>query len=96
MSAQQSEIWFARRFPVGHPRNGMAPVHWKGWMMFGVFLASMLIGAFGFALSAMSGQLLWGVVVFAALTAMGAGMLLMSVAQHGDNTKTVEEHRRNA
>lgn len=91
-----NEIWFARRYPVGNPRSAMAPVHWKGWMMFAVFLASMLIGAFGAALSVLSGQYVWGAVVFVALTALGAGMLLMSVAQHGDNTKTVEEYRRNA
>lgn len=93
---QKQEIWFARRFPVGHPRTGMAPVHWKGWMMFAVFIACMAVGALGFVLSAIGGQFLWGVVVFAAMTAMGAGMLLIAVAQHGDQQKTVAEYKTNA
>ncbi|MBI1187283.1 MAG: hypothetical protein GC206_08140 [Alphaproteobacteria bacterium] len=93
---EPQEIWFARRFPVGHPRAGMAPVHWKGWMMFGVFIACMAVGALGFGLSAIGGQFLWGVVVFVALTAMGAGMLLIAVAQHGDQQKTVAEYKANA
>ncbi|MBL8550788.1 MAG: hypothetical protein JNJ73_12460 [Hyphomonadaceae bacterium] len=88
------EIWFARRFPVGNPRSSMAPVHWKGWMMFGVFVAAMAIGALGFALSAVSGQFLWGVIVFLALTAMGAGMLMLAVVTHGDTEKTVDEYRK--
>jgi len=95
MSAPQ-EIWFARRFPVGDARSSVAPVHWKGWMMFAVFLACMAVGALGFALSAIGGKIIWGLVVFAALTAMGAGMLLISVVQHGDQQRTVEEYKKNA
>lgn len=90
------EVWFARRFPVGDPRNSMAPVHWKGWMMFAVFAAAVAVGGLGFLLSALNGEWLWGIVVFVALSAMGAGMLLMAVAQHGDVAKTVEEYRKGA
>jgi F0F1-type ATP synthase assembly protein I len=93
MSAR-NEIWFARRFPVGHPRNAMAPVHWKGFAMFGVFVATMLVGALGFVLSAMNREWMWGVIVFGALSAMGAGMLLIAVQMHGDTTRTVDEHRK--
>jgi hypothetical protein len=89
-----SEIWFARRFPVGHPRSGMAPVHWKGWAMFGVFLASMLIGALGFVLSALNGGWMWGLIVFASLSAIGAGMLLLAVDARGDPTKTADDYRK--
>jgi F0F1-type ATP synthase assembly protein I len=89
-----SEIWFARRFPVGHARNAMAPVHWKGWVMFGAFIANVLVGALGFLLSSLNGGWLWGIIVFAALSAMGAGMLLIAVSAHGDATKTVEDYRK--
>ena len=88
------EYWFARRFPVGSPRNSMAPVHWKGWAMFGAFLAAMAMGALGFALTALKGDLIMGAVAFASLSALGAGMLLISVAQHGDTARTVDEYRK--
>jgi hypothetical protein len=88
------EYWFARRFPVGHARSAMAPVHWKGWAMFGVFVAAMLVGGLGFVLSALNGGWLWGIIVFVSLTAMGAGMLLIAVNAHGDATKTVEDYRK--
>lgn len=90
---QPQEYWFARRFPIGNPRGSMSPVHWKGNLMFGVFAASMALGAFGFALAAVAGQFAWGVIVFAALAAMGAGILFFAVATRGDQTKTVADYR---
>lgn len=88
-----SEYWLACRFPVDDPRASMAPVHAKGWAMFGLFIACMVVGAVGFALSAQAGQFPWGVVVFVALTAFGAGALMITVARHGDRSKTVAEYR---
>lgn len=88
-----TEYWFARRFPLGHPRASMAPVHWKGWAMFAAFVAAMIVGGLGWVLTGLSGSWLMGAVVFASLTALGAGMLLMSVAQHGDTQRTVDDYR---
>ena len=88
-----SEYWFAGRFPLGDPRTSVAPVNAKGWAMFGLFIACMMVGAAGFALSAQAGQFPWGVVVFVALTAFGAGALMIAVARHGDQSKTVAEYR---
>ena len=88
------EYRYARRFPVGHPRNAMAPVHWKEWAMFGVFVTAMAMGAIGWGLSEMNGQWLMGLLAFISLTVFGAGMLLISVAQHGDQTRTVDDYRK--
>jgi len=88
------EYWYARRFPVGHPRSGMSPVHWKGWAMFGVFVGAMAMGLIGWGLSQANGQWLMGLLVFISLTVLGAGMLLISVAQHGDTARTVDDYRK--
>ena len=88
------EYWFARRFPVGDPRSGMAPVHWKGWAMFGVFVAALAMGALGWLLTDLNGHWLMGLVAFVSLAVLGAGMLLISVAQHGDTARTVEDYRK--
>lgn len=90
-----SEIWFARRFPVGHKSNSMAPVHWKGWAMFAGFAAAMILGGVGFAISAISGKVMMGLVAFVSLSALGGGLLLISVIQNGDQTKTVQDYARN-
>jgi len=89
-----TEHWFARRFPVGHPRASMSPVHWKGWAMFAAFIGAMLVGALGWGLIGLNGSWAMGAVVFVSLSALGAGMLLLSVAQHGDTQRTVDEYRK--
>ena len=40
-----TEYWFARRFPVGNPRNAMAPVSEQGWNVVRRFIAWMVGGA---------------------------------------------------
>jgi hypothetical protein len=92
MSAR--EVWYARRFPVGHPHSAMAPVHWKGWAMFAVFAGAMAMGALGWVLTGLDGNWLMGLLAFVSLTVLGAGMLLISVAQHGDSARTVEDYRK--
>jgi hypothetical protein len=39
------DFWFARRFPVGHPRNAMAPVRREGWLVVLAFVAGLIAGA---------------------------------------------------
>lgn len=88
------EIWFARRFPVGHPRNAMAPVSPKGRMAFVWFVAEMVLGAIFFGALGFGGMVLVGALVFAAIAALAAWHLLASVMRHSDNTRTVEDYRR--
>jgi hypothetical protein len=89
-----TEFWFARRFPVDNPRNGMAPVHWKGWLMFAAFAAAMLIGGLGFLVSAVTGYFIWGAIAFVAMAAAGSAWLMMIVQAKGDTAKTLEDYRK--
>jgi hypothetical protein len=36
-----TEYWFARRFPVGSPRAGMSPVHWKGYAVVAIYVTAL-------------------------------------------------------
>ena len=42
-----TEYWFARRFPVGHPRSSMSPINDKGWAVVRAFVWWMAGGALG-------------------------------------------------
>jgi hypothetical protein len=89
-----SEYWFARRFPVGNPRNAMAPVHPKGWAVVAVFLVAMLLGGLAFLLMAGAGQFAQGVVALAIAAALGGGWFLVVAHAKGDRTRTVADYRQ--
>ncbi|MET0182836.1 MAG: hypothetical protein ABW199_08130 [Caulobacterales bacterium] len=93
--AHREERWFARRFPVGDPRSSMGPVHWKGWTMFGIFIAMTILSAAAFLLAAVAGLLMWGALVFVAASLASAGWLLLVVRARGDQTRTLEDYRAN-
>ncbi len=88
------EYWFARRFPVGNPRNAYAPVHWKGWAAAGIFVVALLIGAAGFAWMAATGHFVQGAVVFAVAAIVGLVWFVTIAQVKGDRTRTVEEYRK--
>lgn len=88
------EYWFARRFPVGDRRGGVAPVHWKGWMATTVFVAVLTIGGLGFAWMGASGYLVQGIVLFAVAAIVGTGWFLVVANVKGDQTRTVEDFRK--
>jgi hypothetical protein len=88
-----SDFWFARRFPLDSPRSAVAPVHWKGWALFGAFIVLDLIGGAAFAVLAMNGKFVAGLALFLGLTLIGAGALMFFVLTKTDYHRTVEEHR---
>lgn len=91
-----TEYWFARRFPVGHPRSAMAPVTREGRMAFVWFLGAMLAGAVVWAilvLTAKATGAIMGGIVFIAATAFAMWRLLSAVVRHGDRNHTVEDYR---
>lgn len=90
----KKDVWFARRFPIGHARNNVAPINWKGYAAFGAFAAAMVVGAAGWFASAATGQFWAGVALFGSLTTFGTGMLFLSVAQHTDTERTVEDYQK--
>lgn len=88
------EYWFARRFPVGDPRNAYAPVHWKGYAASAVFVAALLIGGFAFAWMGASGDLLWGSIVFAVAALVSAGWFITVANAKGDKKRTVADYKK--
>jgi hypothetical protein len=91
-----SEYWFARRFPVGHPRNAMAPVTREGRMAFVWFVGIMVAGAVAWGLLAISadttGAIIGG-VLFIAACGYGMFRLLSAVVRHGDQNHTVDDYK---
>lgn len=90
------EYWFARRFPVGDPRNAFAPVHWKGFAVAGIFVAALVIGAIAFSWMAASGYLMQGAVVFITAAAVGGGWFITVATAKGDKTRTVADYQKAA
>jgi hydrogenase/urease accessory protein HupE len=88
-----AKYWFARRFPVGHPRNAMAPISREGWLVVVAFVASLAIGALGFLGLALSGSLLLGVAIFVVLAASGLGLFVSLASRKGDAQHTAEDYR---
>ena len=89
----ENKFWFARRFPVGHPRNAMAPVSPEGWILVGSFAADLAAGAVVWLYLASIGMPMIGVVVFVAMAIGGAGLLLYMANTKGDRSHTVDDYK---
>lgn len=89
-----TEYWFARRFPLSDPRRSVAPVHWKGFAVAGIFVAALLIGAIAFAWMGASGYLMQGAVVFLAAAFVGGGWFITVATSKADHKRTVEDYRK--
>jgi len=88
-----SEYWFARRFPVGHPRNAMAPVTPAGWLVAIAFALAMLIGGIIFLALALAGAVVIGTILFVAIAVVAAIGFIGSAMRKGDPRRTVEDYR---
>lgn len=88
-----AKYWFARRFPVGHPRNTMGPISRGGWLVACAFIASMAVGGLAFLGLALSGSPLLGIAIFVVLAATGMGTFITLSYRKGDTGHTVEDYR---
>jgi hypothetical protein len=89
-----NEVWFARRFPVGHPRNALAPVSREGWMVAWAFVGAMVLAAVVFIYLTYREQFVTGLILFI-LISMAAGISFVVVAsKKADLTKTLEDYKR--
>ena len=87
------EYWFARRFPLSNPRQSMAPVHWKGWVVVLGFIACMLLGAGAFAWFAAHFEFVKGIALFV-LAAFVGGIWFISVARmRGDRIRSIRDYQ---
>ena len=91
-----TEYWFARRFPVGNPRNAMDPVHWKGYAVVAVFVTVLVLGALAFAWLGAGGEMIKGAVVFTMAAVIGASLFISLSYAKGDKTRTAAEYRKDA
>lgn len=91
-----TEYWFARRFPVGSPRNAMAPVHWKGYAIVALYVTLLVLGGVTFAWLGASGKLVAGAAVFVIAATMGAGLFIGLSNAKGDKARTVADYRSEA
>jgi len=91
-----TEYWFARRFPVGSPRNAMAPVHWKGYAIVAAYVTLLVLGGVAFAWLGARGDLILGASAFAVAAAVGASLFIGLSNIKGDKTRTVAEYRKDA
>ena len=104
----ENKYWFARRFPVGHPRNAMSPVTPEGfkvaytfvwWMVGGAAAAIALLGLAGWAAYGTNfGPLSWVLAVlapiaFVACAAYGAWYFIKEAQNRGDHQHTVEDYK---
>jgi hypothetical protein len=97
----EQEYWFARRFPVGSPRNAMSPINEQGWNVVRKFLTWMIGGAILSAVVTIvlvvwvPQTFLWiaGLLIFPVAAAY-AGYAFIAAAQgRGDHDHTVDDYR---
>lgn len=93
MTKEPVDYWFARRFPIGSARGGMAPINWKGNLVaiaFGLGLLGAGVVAYWFASNE---QMLKGIASFAFLAFM-LGLWFIGIShKKGDHVHTVADYR---
>lgn len=89
-----TEYWFARRFPLGSGRGGVAPVHWKGHAVMALYVVTLVLGGVAFAWFGAHDNLPEGIAIFALAAFLGT-MLYLSVTRHkGDPIRTAAEYKK--
>lgn len=91
-----TDFWFARRFPVGNPRNAMSPVNWKGYAATLAFVSVLAAAGFAFAWLGASGDLLKGTLIFAGAAIVCTAVFLGVVNAKSDNSRTVADYKKDA
>lgn len=95
----ETDYWFARRFPVGHSRNAMAPVRREAMGIVKVFLGWMVGGAIAAALLLVIGftmvPWLWVLapLVFVGCAAYGGFYFVSAAMKHADRNYTVDDYK---
>lgn len=95
----EGPYWFARRFPVGHPRNAMSPVTAEGYGVVKRFIAAMVGGALVWVVLGIAAAMVhWslaivGGLVFVAAAAYGGWYFISQAQGRGDSQHTVEDYK---
>lgn len=88
-----TEYWYARRFPIGHWRNAMAPISPKARRVAWVFFGGMAAGMTAFFISGFAGYWQIGAVIFAVLAAYSSWYYFFVPIKRFDRYHTVEDYR---
>lgn len=94
MASQSTEYWFARRFPIGDIRGGMAPVSWKGWAVALAFVGALVVGAAIWWWFAQRGENTRGVVAFAIVAAAAGLGFIRTANRKGDHAHCVRDYQK--
>jgi len=86
------EYWYARRFPLGHWRNAMAPVSPKARRVVWVFVGGMTAAMLAFFIAGLAGYWQIGVVIFAVIVAYTGWYFVMVPIKRFDRYHTVEDY----
>lgn len=89
----EQEYWYARRFPVGHWRNAMAPISPKAKRVLHVFLAGVALGLLVFFVAGLLGSWQLGFVGFVLLAGGTGWYYLTEPARRFDRFHTVDDYR---
>jgi hypothetical protein len=90
----EREYWFARRFPLGHPRQAYAPVHWKGYAVALIFVTALTAGGVAFAWLGASGDLFMGIMVFVGVVIVAGAWFVLTAKANGDPVRTVDDYKK--
>lgn len=88
------EHWFARRFPLGDMRSGVAPVHWKGWAVAFAFVVALLLAGGAFWWFAARDQAVKGAFVFGVFAAAAALGFIRVANKKGDHVNCIADYEK--
>lgn len=88
------EYWFARRFPIGQARMGMAPVHWKGWAVVVSYAIGLLAAAAAATWLALTDQIIMAAAVFIVFAFVLSLWFIGASHKKGDHARTVADYRQ--
>lgn len=88
------EYWFARRHPLKTMRGGMAPVHWKGWLVALGFLLALGAGVLAWWWFAGHENVVRGVFTFAVVAGVAALIFIRVAHVKGDHINCVADYRK--
>jgi hypothetical protein len=96
----ENRYWFARRFPVGHPRNAMSPVTPEGWAVVKAFISWMVGGAVAAVVIGIAAIFttpwlaILSPIVFVGCAAYGAWFFISQAQNRGDHQHTVGDYKQ--
>ena len=94
MPVTEREYWFARRFPLGNPRQAYAPVHWKGYAVSLIFLSALTAGGVSFAWFGANDNLFMGIMIFVGVAIVAGAWFVLTAKANGDPVRTVAEYKK--